>query len=87
MVEEEAVASTVAEVEAAISAVAELDRVSVEVHALAAQAALAGLLLGRSAEEGLELTVIDLMGCTVAEAWARQLHVTAQCQGTDPIQG
>jgi hypothetical protein len=90
----EVAASTVAAEEAAISAEAGLDRVSVEVHGPVAQAALAGLLLVRSGQAGLELTVIDLtardrMECTAAEAWVPQVHVTAQCRGrgTEPIQG
>jgi hypothetical protein len=94
MVVAEAAAPTVAEEGAAISAVAGRGRVSAEVHVPVAQAALAGLLLARSGQEGRELTVIDLtvhdlMGCTVAEAWVPQVHVTARCggRGTGRIQG
>jgi hypothetical protein len=90
----EAAASTVAEGEAAILAEAEvgLDRVSGEAHVPVAQAALAGLLPARSGRAGLGLTVIELtagdrMECTAAEAWAPQVRVTAQCRGTEPIQG
>lgn len=92
MVAAEAVAFTVVAEAAAISAVAELDRVSAEAHVPVAQAALAGLLLARLGQAGreptvIDLTVRDLMGCTVAGARLLQVHVTAQCRGTERIQG
>src|SRR5580704_14337785 len=98
MVAVEAVGSTVvaegaaSTVEAAaISAVAELDRVSVEAHVPVAQAAFVGVHLARLRVEGRELTAIALtvrgpMGCTVAGARVLQVHVTAQRRGTEPIQ-
>jgi hypothetical protein len=89
----EAVASTVvAAVAASMVAVAELDLVLAEAHVPVDQAASAGVHLGPWVQEGRELTVIDLtarglMGCTVAGAQLRQVPVTAQCRGTEPIQG
>jgi hypothetical protein len=98
----EAVAFTAVVEEAAISAVAAVtlaaerpDPALVEVHVPVHQALFAGLLLARMArtgQAGRELTAIDhtvrdLMGCTVAEARLRQVHVTALCRGTGLIQG
>jgi hypothetical protein len=79
---------------AAISAVAEVDRVSVEAHVTAAQAVFAVAHLGRMARTGeagrermaIDLTVRGPMGCTVEEAQLLQVHVTARCRGTELIQ-
>jgi hypothetical protein len=93
MVAAEAVASTVVAAGAAsMVAVAELDRVSAEAHVPVDQAAFAGVHLAPWVQEGQELTVIDLtvrdpMGCTVAGAGLLRVHGTAQCRGTERIQG
>jgi hypothetical protein len=98
MVVAEAVASTVeaasAEV-AAISAVAELDRVLVEAPVPAAQAAFAVVHLGRLARTGqagreptaIDRMVRDPMGCTVEEARLHLVHVTGLRRGTERIRG
>jgi hypothetical protein len=93
MVGEEVASTEAAEAASTEEGVAERDRVSAEAHVPVGQAAHAGPLPVRSGRAGLELTVIDLtvrdrMGCTAAEAWVRQVHVTAQCRGraTEPIQ-
>jgi len=94
MVAAEAVASTVAEVVAAISAVAELDRVLVEEHVPAAQAVFAVVHLARMARTGqagrgpmaIDLTVRGPMEVTVEGARLHLVHVTAQCRGTELIQ-
>jgi hypothetical protein len=87
---EEAVSAEVA----AISAVAGLDRVSVAAHVpvdLAVFVVVHLALMARTGQAGREPTAIDRMvrgpmGCTVEEARLLQVHVTAQCQGTERIQ-
>ena len=94
----EVVASTVvaaSAVVAAILVVAELDRVSVGAHVLAAPAVFAVVHLApmvRTEEAGREPTAIDLtvrgpMGCTVEEARLHLVHVAARCRGTELIRG
>src|ERR1700722_20430879 len=92
MVAGEAVASTVVAAAASMVAVAELDRVSAEAHVPVDQAASAGVHLAPWVQEGQELTVIDLTGrdprgCTAAGAGLLRVHGTAQCRGTERIQG
>jgi hypothetical protein len=93
MVAAEAVGFTVVAAGAAsMVAVAELDRVSAEAHVPVDQVAFVGVHLVPWVQQGQELTVIDLtvrdlLECTVAGAQLLQVHVTAQCRGTERIQG
>jgi hypothetical protein len=91
-----AVAFTAAAVEeAAISAAVHPAPALVGVDGPLARAVFAGLLLvpmARMGQAGRELTAIDLtargrMGCTVAGGQLHLVHVTAQCRGTELIQG
>jgi hypothetical protein len=97
MVAAEAVASTAeaSAAVAAISAVAELDRVSVAAHVpvdLAVFVEVHLALTARTGQAGREPTAIDLtvrgpMGCTVEEARLHLVHVTGLRRGTERIRG
>jgi hypothetical protein len=97
MVAGEAVASTVAaasEERAAISAVAELDPVSVAAPVPAAQAVFAVARLAHTARTGqvgreptaIDLMVRDPMVCTVEGARLHLVHVTGRRGGTELTQ-
>ena len=102
MVVAEAVAFTAVVEEAAISAVAAVTLAAehlapalVGVGGPLAQALFVGLLLAPMAHTGqagreltaIDLTVPDLMGCTVAEARLPLVHVTVLCRETELVQG